>query len=129
MRARIKTHREARTGDWKTVEEATRVQAALKRIRKENIVVIDCLTLLISNLLHQHRGEEDILKEIVNICRAVKGQRLTALLVSNEVGMGIVPRNRLGRLFRDIAGKANQIVAGHADEVYFLVAGIPVRIK
>ena len=92
-------------------------------------MIIDCLTILISNLLLSGEREATTLRRIKDFFRALKKRNSTTLIVSNEVGMGIVPDNRLGRSFRDIAGQTNQIVADLADEVYLLEAGIPVRIK
>ena len=128
MKLRIKIHRKNRPSHWKTVEREKNVTEVLSRIAEKNeVILLDCLTLLISNLLLS--GEEKILKEIRQLVNEVKKAKATVLIVSNEVGMGIVPDNRLARRFRDIAGRANQIVAQAADEVYLVVSGISMKMK
>ncbi|MBU4128638.1 bifunctional adenosylcobinamide kinase/adenosylcobinamide-phosphate guanylyltransferase [bacterium] len=128
MELRIKIHRKNRPSRWKTVEREKNVTEVLSRIAEKNeVILLDCLTLLISNLLLS--GEKKILKEIRQLVDEVKRVKATVLIVSNEVGMGIVPDNRLARRFRDTAGRANQIVAQAADEVYLVVSGISTKIK
>ena len=129
MKRRIERHRKSRPASWKTVEERVDTSKILAEIGNASIVIIDCLTILISNLLLSEEKEAVTLKKIKEFFRSLKRRNLTALIVSNEVGMGIVPENRLGRNFRDIAGQANQIVAKMAEEVYLLEAGIPIKIK
>jgi adenosylcobinamide kinase/adenosylcobinamide-phosphate guanylyltransferase len=103
-------------------------------------VLVDCLTLLVSNLLagegpHGEPGtpdpavEQGVLRELEAIVEAGRAASADVLLVSNEVGLGVVPATPLGRHFRDLAGRANQLLAREADEVYFLVAGLPQRLK
>lgn len=128
MELRIKFHRKNRPSHWKTVEREKNVTEVLSRVaEKSEVILLDCLTLLISNLLLS--GEKKILKEIRRLVNEVKRAKATVLIVSNEVGMGIVPNNNLARRFRDMAGRANQIVAQAADEVYLVVSGIPVKAK
>jgi len=128
MELRIKIHRKNRPAHWKTVEMEKNITEVLSRVaEKSEVILLDCLTLLISNLLLS--GEKKILKEIRRLVDEVKRAKATVLIVSNEVGMGIVPNNNLARRFRDIAGRANQIVAQAADEVYLVVSGIPVKVK
>jgi len=128
MELRIKIHRKNRPSHWKIVEREKNVTEVLSRIaEKSEVILLDCLTLLISNLLLS--GKKEILKEIRQLVNEVKKAKATVLIVSNEVGMGIVPDNRLARQFRDMAGKANQIVAQAADEVYLVISGIPVKVK
>ncbi|MFB0528239.1 MAG: bifunctional adenosylcobinamide kinase/adenosylcobinamide-phosphate guanylyltransferase [bacterium] len=129
MKRRIERHRKRRPASWKTIEERVDISKILAKLEKVSIVIIDCLTILISNFLLSGEKEAAILKKIKELSRTLKRRNLTTLIVSNEVGMGIVPENRLGRSFRDIAGQSNQIVAELADEVYLLEAGIPVKIK
>ncbi|MFQ5886348.1 MAG: bifunctional adenosylcobinamide kinase/adenosylcobinamide-phosphate guanylyltransferase, partial [Anaerolineae bacterium] len=99
------------------------------------VIILDCLTLLISNLmLDKGDGEttireEDVLGEVESLVQAAKGVKSQVIVVSNEVGLGVVPTTKLGRLFRDIAGRANQLVAREADEVYLMWAGIATGIK
>ncbi|MFB0526207.1 MAG: bifunctional adenosylcobinamide kinase/adenosylcobinamide-phosphate guanylyltransferase [bacterium] len=129
MLRRIDRHRKRRPASWKTIEERVDISKILAKLKNVSIVIIDCLTILISNLLLSGEKERAILKKIKELFRTLKKRNLTTLIVSNEVGMGIVPDNRLGRSFRDIAGQSNQIVAKLADEVYLLEAGIPLKIK
>ncbi|MFQ5868056.1 MAG: bifunctional adenosylcobinamide kinase/adenosylcobinamide-phosphate guanylyltransferase [bacterium] len=129
MKRRIEKHRKRRPASWKTIEEKRDLSKILPKLAKVNVVIIDCLTLLISNLLLSGEKEVGILKRMKGFSRTLKRRNFTTLIVSNEVGMGIVPENRLGRSFRDIAGQTNQIVAELADEVYLLEAGIPIKIK
>lgn len=130
MAMRIAVHRKERPAAWKTFEEPRRVVALLKRLGSDYpVVIIDCLTLLISNLLLEKRSAKFIEEEIKNIFNELHRMRSRAIIVSNEVGLGIVPANRLARDFRDIAGSVNKIAAGMSDEVIFIVSGIPWRIK
>jgi len=129
MKRRIEKHRKKRPHSWKTIEEGKDTTRILAKLGKANAVIVDCLTILISNLLLSGEREVAILNRITGLLKALKKKNCTALVVSNEVGMGIVPGDRLSRRFRDIAGQANQIAAKLADEVYLLEAGIPVKIK
>jgi adenosylcobinamide kinase/adenosylcobinamide-phosphate guanylyltransferase len=129
MKRRIERHRKSRPASWKTIEERIDISRILAKLGKASVVIIDCLTILISNLLLSGKGEVAILRKMKELFRTLKKRKFTTLIVSNEVGMGIVPENRLGRSFRDIAGQTNQIVAELADDVYLLEAGIPVKIK
>ena len=130
MQERIKLHRQHRPPEWQTVEEGKDVDKILFNLKGLcEVVVIDCLTNLVSNLLLElndiGRVEERI-KEIITILNQLD---FTVIIVSNEVGGGLVPDTPLGRKFRDIAGIANQLMAKYADEVYLMTAGIAVRIK
>jgi len=134
MRRRIAAHRQSRPGGWQIVEAPLGLSEAIKEHAGEaEIVIVDCITLLVSNIVLQPRrkasAEETVLKEIKALVKRMKELPPTFILVSNEVGMGIVPDNELGREYRDCLGRANQILARHADEVYLLTAGIPVRLK
>jgi len=129
MKRRIKMHRKRRPTSWKTIEERVDISKILAKLEKASIVIIDCLTLLISNLLLSGEREVVTLKKMKEFFTTIKKRNLTTLIVSNEVGMGIVPENRLARSFRDIAGQINQTLAELSDEVYLLEAGIPIKIK
>ena len=132
MAKRIKIHRKKRPEDWKTVVEDKNLLKVIKEEIKESfcrLLIIDCLTLFISNLLLSDEGEEEILKQIKEIMKLLQKAKYTTIIVSNEVGSGIVPPNKLARKFRDVAGLANQVVAKEVDEVYLVVAGIPIKIK
>jgi adenosylcobinamide kinase/adenosylcobinamide-phosphate guanylyltransferase len=134
MRLRIEAHRESRPAGWQTLEAPLGVSDIIARHTGEaEIVVIDCITMLVANMLLQSRGdksaEELVLTEIKAIVDQMDKLEATFILVTNEVGLGLVPDNELGRRYRDCLGRVNQILAQHADEVYLMVAGIPSRLK
>lgn len=132
MAKRIDRHKKLRGDDWDTYEEPLRIAEVIKNMEgKYRAIVVDCLTLWLSNLIH---ADLDITQEIENLVEVFKNSERRApnaelFLVSNEVGAGIVPENRLAREFRDLAGIINQKVAGASDEVFMVVAGIPIKIK
>jgi adenosylcobinamide kinase/adenosylcobinamide-phosphate guanylyltransferase len=134
MRKRIARHRATRPAGWLTVEEPLALFEALGRLAPEcDVVLIDCLTVWLSNFCWQNREqppdalEECALAAVKLVISASTGGNVIA--VSNEVGCGIVPETPLGRLFRDLQGVVNQRVTRAAETVYHLVAGIPTRIK
>jgi adenosylcobinamide kinase/adenosylcobinamide-phosphate guanylyltransferase len=133
MRQRIAAHRRARSADWGLVEEPLLVPRALgSALTAAPTVVLDCVTIWMSNLLladerFDESSAEARAEELVQSARSVPGA--TAILVTNEVGSGVVPETVLGRRFRDCAGRANEVIARSADEVYLMVSGIPLRIK
>ncbi|MDD4893749.1 MAG: bifunctional adenosylcobinamide kinase/adenosylcobinamide-phosphate guanylyltransferase [Candidatus Omnitrophica bacterium] len=130
MAERIKLHKKIRPQGWQTFEEPYKVADLLDKFKvKFPVVLMDCLTLLVSNLMLKGLKEETIVNEVNNILAVLKKINGKAIIVSNEVGLGIVPNTKLGRDFRDIAGKVNQLVAGKSDEVFFMVSGIPTKIK
>jgi adenosylcobinamide kinase/adenosylcobinamide-phosphate guanylyltransferase len=130
MARRISSHRKARPPGWRTVEEPLEISSAVRRLGNAyDVVLIDCLTLWVSNMLMKRSREKVIETGATKLIGALGRIRGDAILVSNEVGLGIVPANALARDFRDIGGRINQIVARSADEVYFMIAGIPVKIK
>lgn len=135
MKERIENHKRERGEDWVTYEEPIKIGKALKMIDgKYNVVVIDCLTLWLSNLMHSDYNI-NINKEIENLITVLKNysslitHNSSLFVISNEVGMGIVPENEMARRFRDMAGFLNQKIADVADEVYMMISGIPVKIK
>jgi len=131
MRRRIKNHRRMRGKDWIAIEEPLRVSKVLKEIDEScDVVILDCLTLWISNLLSNYKtNQRVIINEINKLAQSTREFKGTLVIVSNEVGMGIVPENRLSRQFRDLAGYANQKIAEVADEVIMMVSGIPLKVK
>jgi adenosylcobinamide kinase / adenosylcobinamide-phosphate guanylyltransferase len=130
MQERIRKHKQARPKSWQTFEEPKNLSPLFKKLGDEfNCIVVDCLTLLVSNLILSKYGEREVFEKIKSMLAVLREKKALVILVSNEVGLGLVPVNKLGRDFRDIAGKANQMVAKEADEVFFTVAGIPQRIK
>jgi adenosylcobinamide kinase/adenosylcobinamide-phosphate guanylyltransferase len=128
MRQRIEEHKRKRDDEWVTYEEPIRIDNIIKGIENRySVIVIDCMTLWLSNLMHNGLNIEDEIKHLVS---SLVAHNLSLLyVVSNEVGMDIVPDNELGRRFRDMAGILNQMIAEISNEVYFVMAGIPMKIK
>lgn len=130
MLRRIETHQRYRPTHWTTVEEPLSIVPRLTEAASAcDLVLLDCITLWISNLLGQERSDRQIEAEIEELAQWVERQPARLVLVTNEVGAGIVPANALSRRFRDLTGLANQRLAAACDHVYWLVAGIPNRIK
>ncbi|MFQ5827236.1 MAG: bifunctional adenosylcobinamide kinase/adenosylcobinamide-phosphate guanylyltransferase [Dehalococcoidia bacterium] len=140
MRRRIEEHRRIRPAGWRTLEVPVEVSRAIREQRGDaQVVLLDCLTLLVSNLMLLggedagpegiERIEERITQEIEGLIGCLDGFEGSFIIVSNEVGLGLVPSRRLGRLYRDLLGRANQLLAQRADRVYFMVAGIPWEVK
>ena len=142
MRRRIDEHRRNRPPNWRTLEVSVNVgRRILEEIGNAQVVVLECLTLLVSNVIGESTAESDpeevdvpLLEERLDLelrelMGAVNTARAYSIVVSNEVGLGLVPANRLGRLYRDLLGKANQAFAERADEVYLMVAGLPLQLK
>lgn len=131
MRARIAAHRARRPAGWTTCEEPLKVAATLEALPPGSTVLLDCLSLLVSNLLlaNETDPEPAVQTEVTALLRAARERDLRLIIVTNEVGMGIVPAYPLGRIYRDMLGRANQQVAAAADEVYLVVCGIPVELK
>jgi len=126
MRERIAKHRARRGSEWLERETPLELVAALLETDGGGARLVDCLTLWLSNLMHVERDWEKEAKLLVD---ALGRQKSPVVLVTNEVGLGIVPDNALARRFRDAAGILNQTVAHAADEVEFVVAGLPMRVK
>ena len=126
MRQRIAAHRARRGQDWLERETPLELIAALTETDGGGARLVDCLTLWLSNLLHAQR---DWTTEAARLADALAGQKSPVVLVTNEVGAGIVPDNALAREFRDAAGQLNQMIARAADEVELIVAGLPMRLK
>ena len=126
MRERIAKHRARRGSAWLERETPIELVAALVETDGHGARLVDCLTLWLSNLMHAERDWE---KEARLLAEALGRQNSPVVLVTNEVGLGIVPDNALARRFRDAAGILNQMVARVADEVEFVVAGLPMRVK
>lgn len=142
MEERIRKHRQTRPATWETVEEPYQVSQVLAGLPAGRVVLLDCITVLISNLLLQGENvgieekefepagkEPEVMQEIKAIIAAARKKNLDLILVSNEVGQGLIPMYKLGRQYRDIAGRVNQLLAEAADEVYLCIAGLPVEIK
>lgn len=135
MHERIERHRNRRGSAWETIEEPLMVPQTLSRIDGiYNAVLLDCVTLWLSNLLLSHdetdaSTEEQVLNHVHRLAVTLRGMSTPVVLVTNEVGQGIVPDNQLARLYRDIAGQANQILAATSENVYIAISGIPLKLK
>ncbi len=130
MQERVEAHKKEREGNWITIEEPLLLSELIEEYsNKADVILIDCLTLWISNLLFKDFTKKEILRNIQELAVSLKKTECHVVLVSNEVGAGIVPENKLARLFRDIAGIANQEIAKAVANVVWTVAGIPVNIK
>ena len=131
MRAKIQLHKEDRPAEWLTVEEPLELPKALAQHDLEcDTIVVDCLTIFAANLL-ETEGEDDhaIELRVQALCEALQTVQCAVVLVSNEVGSGVVPPYPLGRRYRDLLGEINQRVARIADDVVLMVAGLPLALK
>jgi len=126
MRARIASHQARRVEGWRTINAPLQLADALEKIGPNVPVLVDCLTLWLSNHM---LAENDVDAECARLVEVLSKPRGPWFVVSNEVGQGIVPENALARRFRDAQGRLNQMVAAGADEVLLLVAGIPMKVK
>jgi adenosylcobinamide kinase/adenosylcobinamide-phosphate guanylyltransferase len=130
MKARIERHRATRSSDWETAE----VPTDLAKWFSENkhvyqVVVLDCLTLWLSNLKGKRLSDSAISDVMTNLLLAIRATKARVVIVSNELGLGLVPATKPVRAFRDLAGRINQQVAAEADEVYLTISGLPLRLK
>jgi adenosylcobinamide kinase/adenosylcobinamide-phosphate guanylyltransferase len=129
MRERISRHREERGPDFATREEPLALPLLLAELHDADVVVVDCLTLWLSNLLMQRQSAADVESQVDELMAALAKRRHHVILVSNEVGLGVVPESALGRIFRDVAGRAHQLIAAQADEVYLAAMGMVIRLR
>ncbi|NLP47157.1 MAG: bifunctional adenosylcobinamide kinase/adenosylcobinamide-phosphate guanylyltransferase [Epulopiscium sp.] len=146
MKKRILKHQQSRPTDWKTYEGYRHIGNYLKNMETSyDVILIDCITIMITNLLFDfidpffdmdkltmeqiQKVEEKIQKEIQLLLEEIEKISSTVIMVTNELGSGIVPESKLGRVFRDIAGRVNQQIAQKVDKVYLTVCGIPMQIK
>jgi adenosylcobinamide kinase/adenosylcobinamide-phosphate guanylyltransferase len=139
MAQRIAMHRKERPAGWRTIEVTTDVANLIKEnIGGARLVIVDCITLLVNNIFNEcgyeatpqieARLEEKIAREINSLVECVQSAEASFIVVTNEIGLGLVPAEKTSRLYRDLLGKANQMLAKCADEVYLMVAGISVRV-
>ena len=127
MAERIKKHKRGRGNNWTTIEEPVKIADVIAKDKKHDVILLDCITIWLSNLITNSASKiENYINSLVSACKKTKAN---IIVVSNEVGLGIVPDNPLAREFRDIAGIANQKIAAAADETYFVVSGIGVKVK
>jgi len=130
MEQRVSHHQKQRNPKWKTLDVPLFLPEAIRENSgRGQVILVDCLTLWINNLLMENDDPETIDMHVEQLAQSLENAECPVILVSNEVGTGIVPENRLARLFRDVAGFANQKIAACADRVIWMVAGIPVEIK
>lgn len=126
MRARIALHRARRGGEWADHPAPLDLAGALQATDSGPARLVDCLTMWLNNLIYHQR---DVARARTDLCAALRTARAPVVLVTNEIGMGIVPENALARAFRDAQGLLNQDIAAVADEVILAVAGLPLRVK
>ena len=134
--------KERRDSEWGTYEGDRDLGEVVKSTEK-NTILLDCVTVMITNILCEdeerdfdkisasevEKLESEVIKELSNLVKAIRDEDKTLIIVSNEVGMSVVPSYRLGRIFSDISGKANQVLASLSDEVYVAISGLPLRLK
>ncbi len=127
MKERIENHKKRRPSSWKVIEEPFHPEKIFEEKKDfKGGIILDCLTVWVSNLLEKKENVEKRLEKLSEVLIESRGE---IYLISNEVGMGIVPPYPSGRKFRDILGRLNQRIAKLSDEVYFMIAGIPYKIK
>lgn len=143
MKNRVKKHQESRPKNWKTYEIYKDIYSIVEELNKNHdTVIMDCVTLMVNNLMFTHGIEVDeatseelnelenyIREQITKLLEAVKKTNLYFVIVTNEIGMGIVPENKLSRIYGDFVGRANQLISSYSNEVYFVVSGIPMKVK
>lgn len=140
MRFRVKRHQSRRPADWQTYEAPVAAESALiEAAQGHDTILFDCITLYLSNYLCQfeslptedvlYEGSRELITKLLHTAEEAKRNNVTTIFVTNEVGAGIVPENQLARFYRDLSGLANQQIAQVADNVYFVVAGMPVDVK
>jgi adenosylcobinamide kinase/adenosylcobinamide-phosphate guanylyltransferase len=137
MSARIRKHRAERPPDWQTLEIPLGISSHLGQLKTE-VVILDCITLLVTNVLMQFVKDDlvdeapftqALQKEVDELIASIRGGNQNWIIISNELGLGLVPPYQMGRVYRDLLGWANQRLARAADKVIFMVAGIPTVIK
>lgn len=141
MKERIRIHQERRDPEWGTYE-GYRDLGEVIRTTEKSTILLDCVTVLITNILFEEERdfdtitkkeiedlEADVMLELGNVIKGARDGNKTLIMVTNEVGMSMVSSYRLGRIFSDMAGKANQLLASLSDEVYISISGIPLRLK
>ncbi len=136
MQRRIQQHRRARHGrGWETVEEQLDLAGVFAGNGQHNVLLVDCLTLWVNNLMYyadqagRQVAEADVAEQCDHVLKAAESRRGTVIFVSNEVGLGVVPEHAQARRYRDLIGRANQIIAARADAATLLCCGIPVPLK
>lgn len=144
MAERIEHHKASRPSEWTTFEYYRGFEELLGNdaFMDCDTLILDCITILVTNNMFDHEVDYDtadmatvnaveaaVADEIMSLMEMIRDMEMNLVIVSNEVGLGLVPSYRLGNLFRDIAGRMNQMIAGEADEAYFVVSGLPLKLK
>jgi adenosylcobinamide kinase / adenosylcobinamide-phosphate guanylyltransferase len=130
MAERISKHRASRPADWTTAEVPVDLARWINdKGHKYQLLVIDCLTLWLSNFRGAKVRDSAVPEKVTELLTSIRRAGVRVVLVSNELGLGLVPATRSVRAFRDLAGRVNQRIATEADEVYFVVSGLPLRVK
>lgn len=143
MKEKVRLHKERRPSDWATYEIYEDVFGIIEKISKEcDTVMLDCITLMVNNLMFKYdmnpqnlsneeleKMDEYILDQFEKLVEEIRKTELYFVFVTNEIGMGVVPANKLSRIYANTAGKINQYVASNSDEAYLVISGIPVKIK
>ena len=127
MEIRIRRHQDQRGDEWETIEEPLEIAGIIEEAGEDRLILVDCLTVWLSNVMA--RDGDRIRERMEILTQAIGSSRAGLIIVANEVGMGIVPANPLAREFRDHAGRLNQMVGNAVPEVYFVAAGIPLKLK
>jgi adenosyl cobinamide kinase/adenosyl cobinamide phosphate guanylyltransferase len=123
MAERIQAHRDERPSEWQTVEEPLELQGALSAVPEDTAAIVDCLSLWVANLVERGDEDERVLKRSERVVVVARARTSPTIVVSNEVGLGVVPPSPLGRRYRDLLGRVNAQWAAAADEAAFVVAG------
>jgi adenosylcobinamide kinase/adenosylcobinamide-phosphate guanylyltransferase len=130
MAQRVENHKKGRGPEWQTIEEPIEIVKKIREHKEDaDMVLIDCLTLWLYNLLIKWDNDLRIIEETEELINTIKQGQISFILVSNEVGMGIVPADPLSRRYRDLLGTMNQKIAEALDTVIFMVSGIPIFLK
>ena len=143
MQERIAIHKKSRPQDWDTYEGYKGLDKVIEAAKGHDVILLDCVTVMLTNLLWEYPGmdfetpsqevlaeaEEYVRHEFDKLLKAANGYGGSLIMVTNELGSGLVPESPIARSFRDIAGRVNQQIAAHCQEVYLTVCGIPVQIK
>jgi adenosylcobinamide kinase/adenosylcobinamide-phosphate guanylyltransferase len=130
MKARIERHQATRASDWVTAEVPTDVAKwCMDNGKSYHVIVIDCLTLWLNNIKGPRLPDIAVFEATAGMLQAIRATGALVVIVSNELGLGLVPATKAVRAFRDLAGRVNQQVAAEADEVYLTISGLPMRVK
>ena len=136
MEERIRRHKiDRQNGDWHTIEEELDLAGTIRTLHPGTVCLVDCLTLWVNNLMYHYESskkeisEDAVAREAENLVETAAAFSGTLIFVTNEVGLGVVPDNPTARLYRDLVGRCNRIIAAAADEVIFISCGLPLFLK